>query len=253
MRYAIALLVMGLGACSQASPESEPSELASTAQALSVQDFDVDFEDCNVFAGLAHVSGARARALVPPAYALALDGDQARMVVRVVHCSNVVVDGRSQGSTVISHIGVGLVGPDTTVSLNNFTLWYATNSPLLHAKLTAAGVNADQSGFLAVGVQGALTVSSQSPHTPSFEVSGSVMPPGAPVPTSASWWDDGVHGAVRSRTVLPVIQFGVAHTSLSTPPDSALAELIGGPTLTFDILDSYNVFPTGHMEVRASD
>jgi len=256
MKHGIALLLVVVSGCSLESSESEPSEpVASTSQALSNKDFDVEFTDCNVFAGLAHVSGARARALVPAHYTLALDGDRARLVVRVVHCGSVVVDGKDRGSTIISHVGIGLVGPDTTVSLNNYTLWYATDNAQLHAKLTAAGVNADKSNFLAVGVdgQGVLGVSSQSPHTPSFQVTGTAMPPGAPVPTSASWWDDGNHGSIRSRTVLPEIRFGVAHTSLSTPPSSALAALIGGSTLTFDILDSYNLFPTGHMEVRDTD
>lgn len=256
MRYGIALLVVGMAGCGQADPGSEQGgTLGSTAQGLSNKDFDVEFNDCNVFAGLAHVSGTRARALVPAEYTLALDGDAARMVVRVVHCSNVVVDGRETGSTIVSHIGIGLVGPDTTVNLNNYTLWYATDNARLHAKLTQAGIPADQSNHLDIGVdaQGVLTVTSRSPHTPNFEITGTTEPPGAPVPTSASWWDDGRHGSYRSRTVLPEIQFGNSHTVLTTPAHSDLADLVGAPTLTFDILDSYNLFPTGPMEVRRID
>lgn len=230
------------------------SEVETGTQALSNKDFDVQFNDCDVFAGLAHVSGERARALVPSQYTLLLDGGQARMVVRVVHCSSVEVDGKAMGSTIVSHIGIGLVGPDPSVNLNNYTLWYATDNARLHARLTAAGVNADKSNFLSVNLSGgALAVASSSPHTPSFSVNGTAeLPTGAAVPTSASWWDDGSFGPVRSRTALPAIQFGVAHTVLTTPSGSELATLIGGTTLNFDILDSYNLFASGPMEVRST-
>lgn len=230
------------------------TEIGTETQALSNKDFDVQFNDCNVFAGLAHVSGQRARALVPSEYTLLLDGDQARMVVRVVHCSNVVVDGKETGSTIVSHIGIGLVGPDPSVNLNNYTLWYATDNARLHARLTSAGVDADKSNSLSVDLSGgALAVASSSPHTPSFSVNGTaVLPTGAAVPTSASWWDNGKDGPVRSRTALPAIQFGVAHSVLTTPSGSELAVLIGGTTLSFDILDSYNLFASGPMEVRVA-
>jgi len=258
MRRDIGLLLVLMvgGGCGNAGTEeaSEP-EVRGIVEAVSKKDFDVQFSGCNVFAGLAHVSGARARALVPPEYTLSLDSGAARMVVRVAHCSDVIVDGKATGSTIISHIGIGLAGPDTTVSLNNYTLWYATNNAPLHAKLTAAGVSADKSNSLDIDLSsgGTLTVSSNSPHTPTFQVNGTaVLPTATPIPTSASWWDDGKHGPVRSRTVLPAIQFGTAHTVLSTPANSELAALIGAPTITFDILDSYNLFPGGTMEVRSS-
>jgi len=202
------------------------------------------------------VSAARARALVPAKYTLAGNSQTTTMVVRVAHCANVVVDGKDRGETIISHIGIGLVGPDTSVNLNNYTLWYATNNAQLHAKLTAAGLDADKSNALGIALSpsGALSVVSSSAHTPSFQVTGTAtLPTTPPVPTSATWWEDGNHGSVSSKTVLPVIQFGTAHTVLTTPANSELAALIGGTTLTFAALDSYNLFPGGTMEVRDTD
>jgi hypothetical protein len=247
------LLVVG---CADAGTSVEQAgDLGREEQAASTKDFDVQFHDCTVFAGLARVDMARARALVPAEYTLLDDGGSARIVVRVASCGDVVVDGHDQGATIISHIGIGLVGPDTTVNLNNYTLWYATDSALLHARLTAAGVNADKSNALGLSfANGSLTVTSSSSHTPSFTVQGSaILPTNPAVPTSASWWDNGSKGAIRSRTVLPSIQFGTASTVLTTPAGSALANLIGGTTLTFPVLDSYNVFPGGDMEVRDTD
>jgi hypothetical protein len=255
MKYSIGLLVLAV-ACGDAGTGLDPADpIQRETAALSSKDFDVQFTDCTVFAGLARVSMARARALVPAEYTLFDDGGSARMVVRVAECAGTVVDGHQQGTTLVSHIGIGLVGPDTTVNLNNYTLWYATSSALLHARLKAAGVRADKSNAISLTYEGGtLGVSSSSAHTPSFVVTGPAdLGTGAPAPTSASWWDNGKRGAIRSRTVLPVIQFGTASTVLTTPANSELAALIGGTTLTFDVLDSYNLFPSGTMEVRDTD
>lgn len=256
MKRSIAFLVVMAAGCGGAGAGVEETYgLAEETQAVADKDFDVTFDDCTVFAGLARVDMARARALVPAEYTLFDDGGSARIVVRVASCAEVTVDGKSSGPTIISHIGIGLVGPDATVTLNNYTLWYATDSARLHARLTRAGVNADMSNQLGLTfADGALSVSSASPHTPSFTVEGSAsLPAGPPAPTSASWWDNGSRGAIRSRTVLPDIRFGVSSTVLTTPAGSALADLIGGTTLTFPVLDSYNVFPGGVMEVRDTD
>jgi hypothetical protein len=256
MKLSVGFLVLLTVGCGDAGRDAEQvADGVEGAQLASNKDFDVEFDGCTVFAGLARVDMARARAVVPAEYTLFDDGGSARMVVRVARCAEVTVDGKNGGESIVSHIGIGLVGPDATVNLNNYTLWYATDNARLHARLTAAGVNADNSNQLSlVFAGGTLSVSSSSSHTPSFTVQGTATLPVNPaVPTSASWWDNGSRGAIRSRTVLPAIQFGTASTLLTTPAGSELADLIGGTTLTFPALDSYNVFPTGTMEVRDTD
>lgn len=255
MKRSIAFLVVMAAGCGSAGAVEEVGDVAEDTQAVTNKDFDVTFDDCTVFAGLARVDMARARALVPAEYTLFDDGGSARIVVRVASCAEITVDGKSSGPTIISHVGIGLVGPDATVTLNNYTLWYATDSARLHARLTRAGVSADMSNQLGLTfANGVLSVSSASPHTPSFTVEGTAsLPAGPPAPTSASWWDNGSRGAIRSRTVLPDIRFGTSSTVLTTPAGSALADLIGGTTLTFPVLDSYNEFSGGVMEVRDTD
>jgi hypothetical protein len=253
MKYGIVLLMLLLSGCGDLGGGADATEtLGSTEAALSKMDFDVEFDGCDVFAGLARVPASAARALVPSQFVVAESEGLATLVVRVVHCTDTVVAGQDTGSSIVSHIGVGLVGPDPSVTFNNYTLWYATNNALLHAKLTAAGLNADKSNALSIDLSGGtLSVVSGSAHTPSFTVQGTAsLPTAMPIPTSASWWDAGIQGDVRSRTVLPEIQFGTSHTVLTTPANSQLAALIGGTTLTFTVLDSYNLFPIGLMEVR---
>jgi len=253
MKYRVLACLFLLAGCG-ATPDGGQSEgVEKTTAAVANKDFDVEFDGCVVFAGIGLVPTAKARALVPAEYTLAGDAEHARIVVRVARCSGSVVDGKNTGPMIVSHIGIGLIGPDTTTSINNYTLWYATDNARLHAKLTALGVNADKTNSLSLTLNaGTLSVLSSSPHTPSFQVLGTAVPPtAAPIPTTGTWWDDGCHGTVRSRTPIPAIQFGTAHTVLTTPAGSPLAALIGGTSFTFSVLDSYNTFPTSPMQVTA--
>jgi hypothetical protein len=52
------------------------------------------------------------------------------------------------------------------------------------------------------------------------------------------------------HSVFPQIRFSSASVTLTTPANSELAALIGGTSLQFAILDSYNGFDDALMEVR---
>ena len=77
-----------------------------------------------------------------------------------------------------------------------------------------------------------------------------VVPTAAGVPFTATWWTDGNHGTLGMRTTFPALQFGGAAMTVTTPAGSALAKLIGGTTLTFPLLNSYNAFTDATMRVR---
>jgi len=248
------LLCVSCSATPNEAPEAEES-LGSTASALSNKDFDVTFTNCAEFAGIGFVPAANARPLVPVSYALAGDANNAIIVVRVARCASSVVDGHAVGETITSQIGVSVTGQDTTADINNYTLFYATNQPLLDAKLRAAGLKSDLTHELSLQLTaGALSVSSSSCKTPPFVVAGSaVAPTTTPVQFIASWWGNGNHGVVRARTVFPAIRFGTSTVTLSTPADSDLARLAGSTTLTFALLDSYNTFASSQLQVRDTD
>jgi hypothetical protein len=160
----------------------------------------------------------------------------------------------------VSQIGISITGAgtDTTADINNYLLWYATDLGVLNGKLTAAGVDAevDQSLLFqfitpsAPPTNGVLRLASSPPHGPPYTAQGpAVVPTAAPVPFIATWWQDGKKGSVEMRTVFPAIKFGTATMTLTTPASSALGQLIGGTTLTFPFLDSFNAFPAAHMTV----
>ncbi|MGC4094489.1 MAG: hypothetical protein QM756_42565 [Polyangiaceae bacterium] len=250
-RYAF--LMVGLCAACGAESGENVGEVAQAA----ASDLDVDFSGCSELAGIGLVPAANARALVPSSYALAGDSTNAVMVVRNVKCSGISVDGKPAKSGIVTQIGITLQGPDTTASINNYTLWYVTDLGVLHAKLSGAGAPAENSNKLSFtltpsGSGGQLDFVAD-PKAPHHEMHGPVVTPtAAPTQFIASWWAGSGASRVRMRTTLPSIQFGEAHMTLTTTAGSALAQLIGGTSMTFAVLDSYNTFPAAHMEVRAA-
>lgn len=220
------------------------------------KDFAVDFGACTEFAGIGFAPAANVAALVPPGYALAGNGTSAVVVVRVASCADVSINGGNGAPGVVAQIGATIVGPDTAADIDNYTLWYVTDSGALHGKLTAAGVPSVLDANLSYAFvpdgsgSGAFDIAVTPSQGPSYEVSGSaVEPTSTPVPFVARWWYDGPHGVVTMATDLPAIAFSSASMVLSTDAGSALAALFGSPTATFALLDSYNAFDEAHMEV----
>lgn len=253
-------LCFGCGATSDADVDSRADRAASGAlgapSALSNKDFAADFANCSEFAGIGLVPRANARELVPSHYSLAGDATNAVIVVRVARCASAVVDGKALGVTTTSQIGIRLSDQDVDSDIHNYTLFYATDQARLHARLQGAGLKTDVAkkglSFQLDGTR--LNITSSSPHTPAFQISGSVSLQSAdPSVFIASWWADGNHGSVRSTTVFPSIRFSGATTTLTTPAGSALAALIGGTSLSFAFLDSYNTFGSAHLEVSQQE
>jgi hypothetical protein len=75
-------------------------------------------------------------------------------------------------------------------------------------------------------------------------------PSASPVVFVANWFFDGPQGTVRMHTAFPAIRFGSANTVLTPTPPTELAALIGSATLTFDVLDSYNMWSSASMQSR---
>lgn len=257
MKSRVAVIwVLGLWGCGAPTEVEIGGEaLGVEASALGNKDFDVDFSGCAEFAGIGFVPAANARPLVPAHYTLAGTADSAMMVIRVARCSSSIIDGKDAGATTTSQIGISVTGQDATAHINNYTLFYATDQPRLHARIEAAGLASDNTNGLSIALSGsALSVASSSQHGPTFSVTGNVPGPFFPPDVFiASWWGDGNHGVFRARTVFPAIQFSLSTVTLTTPAGSALANLIGGTTYTFQVLDSYNTFTSSHLEVRDTD
>lgn len=228
------------------------SDVAVAREAARLNEFDVDFKTCTEFAGIALVPRANAVPFVPARYTLAGDANNALVVVRVARCQSAKIDGKSTGEITVAHVGVTLSGPDTTADINNYTVYFATNEQKLITPLKKVGVESEKIkdiGFT-FAASGSLSIKVDPKHDPDYRVLGTaVAPTAAPTTFTASWWHGSGCDRVRMRTVFPAIRFGSSSMTLTTPAGSELAALIGGTSLTFPVLDSYNAFPDAHMEV----
>lgn len=218
------------------------------------KDFRATFDQCGEFVGIGTVPADRARALVPSQYALAGDSTSAWLVVRVASCAEASVDGKKPGPARTAQIGVMLDGPDDNADISNYLLWFVTDSGKLHGKLQAAGIQNGndqqlQFAFEPVGGEGTLRIDVSAPRFPAFPLLGTAMAPSEPpISFLANWYADGKHGTLRMATSFEQLRFGTADIVLTPAPDSELAALIGSPSLTFDILNSYNEWQSATMQ-----
>jgi hypothetical protein len=237
--------------------------LTLTASAQSRTDFTVDFTNCSEFAGEGPVSLAAAAPLVPRGYTItgAAEGT-ANIVIRATSCTSAAVNGHDPRPTNLSQIGINLVSPDGSGDINNYTLIYVSNNPLLVESFIAAGLPARYDPQLTYEYtasssgDGNLYVSVDSGDLPPYFIYG---PEAAPPPDSASvflanWWYTPRGGRqMRQQTLFPAISFGTSSVTFYTAANSALGKLIGGNTFgNFSVLALRGVYPSAHMEVTAS-
>lgn len=251
----LGLAVLALPACAleggaDSKDDRTDEAVAQSAAAVTVErSFDVDFSNCTEMASLTPVPIANIRSLVPAQYGIAAEGNGVGfVVVRVASCAGVKIDGADIGGGTVAQVGVNLVSPDGSGDLDNYTLYYDTTSAVFTARLRAFGFDSrwlpgiqytDAGTSLAVSVPGR-----------GYSVSGPVDPPTAPgIPFEADWWSAGPSSESKTATTLPSIQFSTAHMTIATQPRSELRQIIGAPTATFPIFDSYNHFAAAHMTV----
>jgi len=235
--------------------------LSGAAQAST--DFSVDFKDCSEFAGEGPVSLAAARPLVPAGFTInGADSGTANIVVRATSCRSVTVNGQDPQPTNLSQIGINLVPPDGTGDINNYTLVYVSNNPLLVANFIAAGLPAHFDPLLSyeysapANADGNLYVAVAAPGLQPYFIYG---PETAPPPDSATdflanwWYAPGRNRKMRQQSNFPAISFGTSSVSLYTAADSALGKLIGGNTFSnYSVLALRGVYPSAHMDVTTS-
>ena len=227
--------------------------LGSSAQAGD-KDFSAQFNACEEFVGVGVVSAPRARALVPSQYTLAGDETNALLVVRVVNCSDASVDGTKAGAARIAQIGVMLNVPGSAADIDNYMLWFATNSGTLHGKMQATGVKTSNAQQLSYtwqsngGKGGPLPIDVVAASFPTLALRGNAQPASYPPRDFvANWYANGQQGQLIMHTSFPVIRFGDATLVLKVAAGSELAQLIGDTSLSFGPLNSHNAWDSAAM------
>ncbi len=247
-------IIAGLG-CAVEPEAADEGPVATTTDALGLQPLNVTFNDCSEIASITPIPVAQARTVVPASLALAGDGTVAPFVVRVADCSAVSVDGSPLEPGTVAQLGVGIVSPDGTGDINNYTAWYYTTSLRLALRLKALGIPAEWSPRLSYEVAGnTVGIDVKLPSHPPFHTTSTVVEPGpGTIPFAANWWRQNGPRLTKMSTPIPAIRFGGATTTLTTPANGALGRLLGSPTVSsFPFLDSFNRFPTAPMTVSVS-
>lgn len=223
---------------------------------------DVALDGCTEAVGLDLIPAANAAPLVPPEFSLVPAdeaGQLAIILVRVVECASISVDGAPGTPGKFMHVGLSVQPGDPTADVNNYQLWFATDHLKLKRALREAGVDAEyddvQFDFTPNGDgTGAVDMSTTPRHAPAFEATGTAFLLDIPrTPFIASWWAEGRRGIIQMRAEYQDVLFGVSDAVLTTPADSALAALAGTDTLSFVVLNTYNDVPTGDMTIEIGD
>jgi hypothetical protein len=219
-------------------------------------DFPVEFTDCVESIGVTLVPTASVRVYVPHQFILAGEGQPVTpLVVRTSQCSNIAVAGHAPMPGLIVQIGAVIVPPDFTGDINSYTIWYSTSNAILATQLRKVGVDAQLVPVIDYDYQSgnnSLTVRVPMPFEPSLTLSGNVFPsPNAAGSFTANWWQQTKTGIVKMSTNVPVIKIGTADLTLTTE-DDPLAQLLGGSSTGFPIIQQFNMFAGANMQVSVN-
>jgi hypothetical protein len=238
--------------------------VCGTAAGQGSPGFTVDFSNCTEFAGEGPVSLAKAQPLVPATFTIAPAGaGNANIVIRATSCERVAVDGRGDQPTTLSQIGINIVSPDGTGTINNYTLVYLSNNLDLVKHFNEAGLPAKFDPGLTyqfsapVTATGNLYVSAGAFDLPAYFIYG---PETAPPPNTAevflaNWWyaprgPFGEAEIMRQQSLFPAISFGTSAVTFYTSSTSLLGGLVGGNAFSdFSVLALRGVYATAHMDV----
>jgi len=239
-----------------------PALVLATLQAQAGQTaFKVSFMNCTEFDGEGYVPLATAQKLVPPGYTISKSPPgQAPIVVRMTSCASVQVNGAPSFPTTISQIGVNVVSPDGTGTINNYMALYVSNNPQLVGAFQKAGIPATLDPQIAYEYtpndsDGGVLYGAVSPREfgPYFLYGKETdPPPNSAQPFVANWWY-GANAEIRQQTTFPAILFGASNVALYTSKTSPLGQLIGGNVYSsFTVLTLRGVYATARMVVTVS-
>jgi hypothetical protein len=263
--FAVVCLV---SACSGAAPGSvgtTSEQVGQSAAAVTVAGatLDADFTHCTEYAGLASVPLANVAGLVPAPYVPASYGPGlAGFILRTAHCEGASVNGGPSHEGTVLQIGVNIVPPNNTGNINNYTVYYLTTSHALAEGLRRVGIRAEEDPFLILDAKTSATGQGHvflfngfEPAPPLVIDSPTLSPTPATTPIDfiAEWWQAGAHEELDMYGTYPGILFGAnsPNVSIHVPPGSPLAHVIGGTSLTFNLLSVENEIPASHLHASA--
>lgn len=226
---------------------------------------DVTFKDCIETVGIGLAPTAEVRPRVPARYALASapGAPVTPAAIRTAKCKKVNVNGLDVGAHEIAQVGALIASPDGTGNVNNYQLWYYTDSFVLALAMNLLGVPAQfrpglRYAFNAcgAGVSCPIAVTTGPFGQPPFKLSGTAVegPGDQTLPFSINWFYDTPGGAVKMTSSGPdgvvVANFGGGSFTVATPAGSSLATVFGATTIAFPLSQRFNTYPLNIVTMR---
>lgn len=217
--------------------------------------FTIELTDCIESVGVGLVSSVRARRLLPPEFALPIDGQPLTpLVVLAMRCQGIAIDDNTARPGIIVQVGLVIAPPDGTGDVNSFTLWHFTTHSPLARRLRDAGLSVQLVPTIAydVALGGKLhstQVTVPAPAQPAFDLCGSISEPSQPLSLTGNWWAKGSKGLVKQASQVPAGLVGEAQLTLTTAADSPLGQLIDGASFSFPVLQRFNTFAQAQTQV----
>ena len=217
--------------------------------------FTITLADCVESVGVGLVSTERALALVPSEFRLAGDGQPVTpLVVLAIKGNGIAVAGYKPQAGKLVQVGLVIAPPDGTGDVNTFLLWHYTSDARLARSLKRLGLDTQYIPSIGYDVSrdgngGSTSISVPHPARPTLSLSGMVAAPGMPGAFVANWWARVERGLMKMQTSVPDGLIGEAQLTLTTGADTPLGRLIGGDSMTFAVLQRFNMFPHARTEV----
>jgi hypothetical protein len=224
--------------------------------------FTVQFTTCSEFVGWGPVGLAQAQKLVPAGYTIAGSAQgTAAIVARVTQCAAAQVGHAPAIPTILSQIGINLVSPDGTGTINNYTLLYISNNPFLVHAFQLVGVPARYDANMTyqytlngAATGGTLYATAEAPGIPAYFFYGTETepPPNSAELFIANWWY-APNARIKQSSTFPAISFGTSAAAFYTSNVSPLGDLIGGNAdSNFTYLSVRGEYPSATLKVTAA-
>jgi hypothetical protein len=225
------------------------------------QTLDADFANCTEYAGLAPIPLANAAGLVPAPFVPASYGPGlTALIIRTATCKSASIEGGPSHPGTVLQVGININPPNNTGNINNYTLWYLTDSHELAVGLQRAGIRAEEDPLLLFdpttnpdGNGHVFLINGISPPLLIDSPAISPTPSTAPTDFIAEWWQGNAVETNDMFGTYPGILFGAESpdVNLLVPPGSPLAKIIGGTKINFSALSVENEIPSSHLHVSA--
>lgn len=255
---ALGMVASGCGVGAEALEED--STFSTHGSALQAgPDFTGTYSDCDEFAGLGFVPLANVQPYVPDDFIVIEAGPGlALLVAQAGSCASIDVGEGAPRPGIFAQLGVAIVPPDGTGDGNFYQLMFASNHQRLAHHMKKAGANArfsPQLSYQLASDPDALEIHVPKPPHLGWSMGGPVVfpdPSSPPNPTTVFnyWHQSAKQGNVRQRNTVEGIRLGTGQEVQLTALGAELEAILGGPSLSFPIFSSPEVFDAAALDVE---